>query len=208
MVGRWCCEAGGSRAPPQPRTEAAPPGLSPDLDSPRSLCDPAPRLTQPAPPRPAHLRAPRAPGPDRYTPARPRPHAVRSGSRSRIPTGRAPRPAAQACPAPPPAGRGLSVSPPQPQPACRPPRPALPQQPRPLALRMPGPRRAQTHADSGSLPEGMRDPTGEVRRGGAGAWTGKRGLSGRKARARQRNRRDLVGGKDWSPTEEGRGGAC
>lgn len=177
--------AGEAVRPLQPRTEAAPPGLSPGTWTrlPRSLCDPAPRAPSPAP----HLPAPpisAPPGLPARTAtlqlARPRLTAVRSGSRSRIPTGRAPRPAAQACPAPPPAGRGLSVSPPQPQPACRPPLGRRCHGNRALLLcacpARAAPRPTQT---AGAFLRECRDPTGGVRRGGAGPGLGKRGLSGR-----------------------------
>lgn len=134
-----------------------------------------------SPPRPSPR--PQGSGPEPLhssSPARPRLTAVRSGSRSRIPTGRAPRPAAQTCPAPPPAGRGLSVSPPPPQPACRPPLGRRCHGNRALLLcacpARAAPRPTQT---AGAFLRECRDPTGGVRRGGAGPGLGKRGLSGR-----------------------------
>ena len=185
MVGRWCCGLGKPCAPSNPaqrppRPAWAPgPGLpfpahpvTPHPEPPAQPCTspPPPILVPPGlPARTATLQL-----------ARPRLTAVRSGSRSRIPTGRAPRPAAQACPAPPPAGRGLSMSPPPPQPAGRPPLGRRCHGNRALTLcacpARAAPRPTQT---AGAFLRECREPRGGVRLGGAGSGLGRRGLSGR-----------------------------
>lgn len=108
--------APGSR-PASPRSSRRPADLPPRHRPPRSpsprdpltlaLLQPLVPHPTPAPPTPRPLprqAPPRPPSQNRYPPLL---TAVRSGRRSRIPAGRAPRPAAQAYPLPPPPGRGL-----------------------------------------------------------------------------------------------------
>lgn len=127
---------------------------------------PAGRAAHPRAPAPQPGGAPAPPAPpglNRYPPARRSPP---SGPAAGPASPRAGRRAPLLWPA-----RRRCLSPPVAQlraaPAASPPL-ALPRQPRPRALRMPGLRRAQAHAGCGSLPAGMPRPKGRgLGRGGA-----------------------------------------
>lgn len=155
-----------ARLPPVPSSPGAPRAVR---SSPAPPPPPAPQ--GPAPPRPAR--------PEPLSAARPPLTALRSGSRSRIPTGPAgasPRRLRLSGAAS--RSRGLSVAAP-PQPAgrrlraapshCSPHRPALPRQPRLHALRMPG-RAAPWPTQPAGVLAVRQQPEGRGRAARGGAW--------------------------------------
>ena len=194
-------------------TGRRPPTWPPLPARPRAPARPA----SPSRQAPAHARAPSAPGPNRYPPARP-PAAHRRQVRQPVPHPRGPGAARRRSGLPGAAsGRPQALGGPAAASASRSPSspPALPRQPRRRALRTPGPRRAQAHADGGSLPAGMPRPEGRGPPGRGGALAGWAGTIGEgRGRPERGKRRGLLGrdrdrtwwGKGRNPTEIGGAG--